>query len=305
MVLVAREKLQDARGRGDRVRAVHGLDAGELGASDQADGKGLVAHDVAIGARLKRRLGDLVLALEELADVPGVVPGLERRLVGSDEVILALELLFQPLERRLEGAAVHPVHQAQGVEVLAALLVLVGERRVGERLGDAGVDADLDDAEAVQGPVLKGVRVALRLLQVRRLEGVGVDDDDPALLQRVDVDHQRRRVHGNEHVGLVARRVDVRGAELQLEARDPRPRPDWRADLGGEVGEGREVVPEQRAGARELVPRHLHSVAGVAGEAEDNAVELLEGELTCGGVLGGRRSHRWAWAWAPENRRRG
>ena len=52
-------------------------------------------------------------------------------------------------------------------------------------------------------------------------------------------------------------------------------RPGWGPDLGREVRQRREVVAEHRARRREPVADELAAVAGVAGEADDDAVELL------------------------------
>ena len=49
------------------------------------------------------------------------------------------------------------------------------------------------------------------------------------------------------------------------------------ADLRREVRERHEVVPEDRGLAREPVAGQLHAVAGVAGEADDDPLELLDG----------------------------
>ena len=57
----------------------------------------------------------------------------------------------------------------------------------------------------------------------------------------------------------------------------PGSEPAGRADLGREVGERREVVPEQRRLAREAAAGQLHAVAGVAGEADDHLFQLLDG----------------------------
>ena len=45
----------------------------------------------------------------------------------------------------------------------------------------------------------------------------------------------------------------------------------------GKSGKRREVVAEERRLAREAVARQLHPVAGVAGEADDDAIEVLDG----------------------------
>ena len=57
----------------------------------------------------------------------------------------------------------------------------------------------------------------------------------------------------------------------------PGSEPGRRADLGGEVGQRRDVVPEQRRLGRELRAGELHAVAGVAREADDDLGELLDG----------------------------
>ena len=57
----------------------------------------------------------------------------------------------------------------------------------------------------------------------------------------------------------------------------PGQRAGGRADLGREVGQRREVVPEDRRLAREAIAGELHAVAGVAGEADHDPFELLDG----------------------------
>ena len=49
------------------------------------------------------------------------------------------------------------------------------------------------------------------------------------------------------------------------------------ANLRGEVGKRREVVPEDRGLAREAIARELHPVAGVAGEPDHDPLEVLDG----------------------------
>ena len=56
----------------------------------------------------------------------------------------------------------------------------------------------------------------------------------------------------------------------------PGSEPGGRADLGREVGEGREVVAERRGLAREAVAGQLHPVARVTREADDHPIELLD-----------------------------
>ena len=110
------------------------------------------------------------------------------------------------------------------------------------------------DVEVGERPVLERARRVPRLLEVAVRESVGVDDDRPALGEIAEVDLERRRVHRDEHVRLVARRQDVVVREVHLEAGNARQRPGRRADLRREVGQGREVVAEDRGLAREASP---------------------------------------------------
>ena len=130
--------------------------------------------------------------------------------------------------------------------------------------------------EAAERSVLERVRLVAGLLEVALGEGVGVDDDRAALREVADVDLERGRVHRDEHVRLVAGREDVVVGEVDLEAGDARQRAGGRADLRGEVRQRREVVPEDGGLAREPVAGELHAVAGVAGEADHDPLELLD-----------------------------
>ena len=108
-------------------------------------------------------------------------------------------------------------------------------------------------------------------------EVVGVDDQRAALGQVAEVGLQGRRVHRDQDVGTVAGRQDVVVGEVQLEGRDAGQRALWGADLGGKVREGREVVSEHRGFLRETVTGQLHSVAGVACDADNDLIQLLHG----------------------------
>ena len=133
------------------------------------------------------------------------------------------------------------------------------------------------DVEVAERAVLERVRLVPRLLQVAVVEGVGVGDDRPALREVADVDLERGGIHRDEDARLVSGREDVVVREVHLEARHAGKRAGGRADLGREVGQRREVVPEDGRLRREAVARELHSVAGVAGEPDHDPFELLDG----------------------------
>src|SRR5574337_442243 len=62
---------------------------------------------------------------------------------------------------------------------------------------------------------------------------------------------------------------------MDLESAHPWKRPCRRANLGREVGEGRQVVSVQCHRVRELASGDLHAVAGVAAEADDGFVDYF------------------------------
>ena len=133
------------------------------------------------------------------------------------------------------------------------------------------------DVDVGERAVLERVRLVPRLLEVPVVEGIRVGDHGPALGEVADIHLERRRVHRHEDVRLVARRQDVVVGEVDLEARDAGQRACWRTDLCREVGQRREVVPEEGRLARETITRELHPVAGVAGEPDHDPFEVLDG----------------------------
>ena len=92
---------------------------------------------------------------------------------------------------------------------------------------------------------------------------------------------QRRGVHGDEHVRLVARGDDVVIRDVHLERRHPGDRAGRGTDLGREVRHRRQVVAEHGADIGESVAGELHAVAGVTGEPDDDLVDALRYER-CG-----------------------
>jgi hypothetical protein len=73
--------------------------------------------------------------------------------------------------------------------------------------------------------------------------------------------------------------------DVDLEGGDAGERAGRRPDLGGELGQGGQVVAQQRAGGGEAIARELHPVAGVAGEADDDPIDL-DGSRRAFGCLG-------------------
>ena len=173
-------------------------------------------------------------------------------------------------------AAVHPRQQAEREHVLGAGGVLAGQPELLDRgHGQAG---EVDRVQGVLGErvVLQRVGGVAGLGEVPGGEVVGVDDDRGALGQVAQVRAQRGRVHRHQDVGGVAGGQDVVVREVDLERRDTRQRALGGADLGGEVGQRREVVAERGRLLGEPVAGELHAVAGVAGEPDDHPIQLLD-----------------------------
>ncbi len=272
-VLVLRQFVEDVGCRRDRVRAERDRQLRELPGSDDSPGEGRVAGDAGVLAGRQPGRLDLVAVADRLGRLAEVEPREERRLVRRLDQLVAAELLGDPAERGVDRTGVHERHQAEREEVLRAFGVTrLDPERCADLLGERG-HRHPQHAVVREGVVVERVRLVARLLEVAFLEGVLVDDDRPAGFQPVQIGHQRGGVHRNEHVRFVAGRGDLVVGDVDLECRDAVDRAGRSPDLGGEVGQRRQVVAERRAHRGEAVTGELHPVAGVAREADDQVVE--------------------------------
>ena len=215
---------------------------------------------------------------EQLGRLAKVVTRAEGVEVGVADARLAGELLPDPLDRDVRGPPVHPGQKAEREHVLRPLLVL-GHDAV-DALGGAhrhGRHRNAEHLVVVERAVLEGVGGVPGLAQVVVREGVLVDDDRAALLERAEVGLERGGVHRHEHVGVIARREDVARGEVDLEGGDAVQGAGGSADLGGEIRQRGEVVAEHRGGIREAAARELHSIARVAREPDDYSFPLFDG----------------------------
>jgi hypothetical protein len=129
----------------------------------------------------------------------------------------------------------------------------------------------------VQTAVVLGVRGVADLRQVALGELVGVENDHRAAREVAQVGLERRGIHRDEDAGGVAGGEHIVVGEVQLEAGDPGQGALRGADLGGEVRQRGEVVPEGGGLGGEPVPGELHAVPRVAGETYDDVVDRLTG----------------------------
>ncbi len=285
--LQPREAVQDRRGRGDRVAAEEHRHVRQAGAGDQAQADRVSAGDGAVQPRLGRRGGDVVLLQRprQFRRLAIGMAGVERGDVRLGQRRRLGEFGLEPVDDRLAVAVEHPERQPQRPHVLAAQRLLVAEAE-----GLHRVEGELRDVERQQLPFREaavGQRVGgvFRLVEVALAELALVGDDEAAGLERVDVHLEAGRVHRHQHVGLVAGRLDLGGAEVDLERRHAEQRALRRADLRGEVGEGRQVVAGERGGQGELAAGQLHAVAAVAGETDDDRFGVRERRRLGGGDI--------------------
>ena len=205
------------------------------------------------------------------------VARLERAGVRLGDLRPLGELLVDEVDRSLGRARVQPRHEPEREHVLRALGLALRDAVPLTASSVSAVSGTSCTLELVERAVLERVRRVAGLLQVAVVERIAVDDQRPAGGQVLEVHPQRGRVHRDEDVRGVAGREDVVVGEVDLETGHPGQRARRSADLRREVGKRREVVSEERGLAREAAAGELHSVAGVAGEPDDDVLELLDG----------------------------
>ena len=223
----------------------------------------------------RRRL-DLVGDRERLRRLAEVPAGLEGRDVGVPDVGRLGEACRQEPFGGADRTTVEPGQQAEGEHVLGPAGILAAQPEALDRLDGQRGQVDRMHAVALERTVLERVGLVAGLGEVACGEVMGVDDERAARAEIAEVGAQRSRVHRHENVGSVAGSQDVVVGEVQLERRDPRQGARRGANLGREVGESGEVVAEGCRLLGESVAGELHAVPGVAGEADDHSVELLD-----------------------------
>ena len=235
-----------------------------------------------------------MLHAEQFGRVGIVVARPQAGAVGRHDRQALAELLDEELQHRLDGPIVEPEAQSQGEEVLAPRGVLAGKLQVPHGLfvhprhghGDHAIGRKLAAGQRVG-------RIA-GLGQVGLVEFVFIDHEDAARLHFAEVDLQGRRVHGDQHVRRIARRMDFVIGEAELKAAHAAQRTGRGADLRRIVGLGADDQSRHGSDVGELAADDLHAVARVAGKADRGAMHLDEfffrfgRKLVSGHVLGRR-----------------
>ena len=215
-----------------------------------------------------------MLHAEQLGRVGIVVAGPQAGAVGGHHRQVLAELLHQPLQHRLQRPVVEPEAQAQGEEVLAPRGVLARKLQVLHGLFVQPRHGHGNDA--IGGKLAAGQRIGgiAGLGQVGLVELIFVDDEDAAGLQLAEVDLQGRRVHGDQHVGRIAGRMDFVVGETELKAAHAAQRTGRGTDLRRVIGQRADGQPRHRGDVRELAADDLHAVARVARKADRRGMDL-------------------------------
>ena len=267
--------MQQQGGRRDGVaRKDHLLEPRGPLSGEQSPGERFGAAHGAVDARRYGRRAHHVpgAVLRHLGRLPEGVARVQCRHVGLCDLGPAGELFLQPVERDQAVAPVHPQHQPERPHVATAMCLAGVEPEALDRLQRLLRDVELQHLVGSERAVVERVGREPRLGEVPLGEGARVHDHRAADPQVLQIDLERRGIHRDEHVHLVAGRHHVHGAEMNLERRDAVGRARGGTDLGRVVGEGREVVAGERRLDHETAARHLHPVARVTGEPDDHGV---------------------------------
>ena len=279
--------MQDVARRRDRIAAEKERPAGALRRRDQTErGRG-VAGDVAVATGGDGRRLHLVRGAKHLGGLAEVVAGSDDAAVRLGDVRCLAKAFLDPFQRRLDRSLEQPRGQPEGEEVARPHHGAGGQAHFVQSVDGQLGDADLEDLVAVERAVGERVGCEFGLAEVLLGELLLVDDQDAVRRKVGDVDLEGGGIHRHQHVWLVARREDVVTREVQLEAAHAGQGSGGRADLGGEVGQGAEIVSRQGALVGEVHPGQLHAVAGVAGETNDHLVPFFDDFHAAGGRRSG------------------
>ena len=142
----------------------------------------------------------------------------------------------------------------------------------GER-GELG-HIDFDHLEFVERMVGERIGLVAGALDIGIGERLAVHDNDGVGRDVLDIGLQRRRIHRDQHVGLVAGGENFAAREVKLEAAYSGKRALRRSDFSRKVGQCSDIVAGQCRFGRELHPGQLHPIAGVAGKPDNDVIAL-------------------------------
>src|SRR5215813_6037247 len=114
------------------------------------------------------------------------------------------------------------------------------------------------------------------MLEVLFSELVAVDDQRATLFQIGKIKFQRGWIHGYQNVWLITWCPNVMTGKIQLKAAHAGKTAGRGANFSRKIRQGRNVVADDCRSVGELRPSQLHTVAGIAGEANRNRIEFFQ-----------------------------
>ena len=276
-ILALGQLFEDDRRRRNGIRTAEERQTGLLGSGAEAPCRSHVAVDRTIGSLFQLCRSHRIGVGELVCVGRIVVTGVDSALVGlGHERIFLSELALQVLFSMVFGTVVYPEADAQCKHVLALDHRFVVKLHVGQRLAGHGRDVGRHDIIVRQSKLLDRIeRCEARLADVILGKRVAVEDDRRTRFEPLAIGLQRRGVHRNQHVAVIARVVDAIRTEMHLKARYARYRTLRSANLGRIVGERRNAVAQQSRCVRKECTRKLHAVARIARKTNHDILQLL------------------------------
>ena len=270
------EFLKDSRSRRNGIGTAEQREAGLLGSGEQSPGGGLVAGHVAVGALLELG-GSHRIGIGDGLHVGGIVEAVvQDLLVGLDHLrVLLGELALEVLVDVLEGPAVDVAGHAEREHVLAFVDGLGVHAEILEALLRKGGDGRYEERPVLDVELGEGILgLESGLLHSGLVESVAVNEDHGRGLAPFGVCLECGRVHGDQKVAEVSRRVDVRASDMHLEAGDSGDGAVRRADLRRIVRESGQFVSVDGRHIGKERPGELHAVTRIPRETNYNIFSI-------------------------------
>jgi hypothetical protein len=234
----------------------------------------LVPGDFAVAAGFDLCRRDTIVDRQGFGSFPVVIPGLEGASVSFENRRILGELIADPAKRRLQRTLIKPVNQSQRKKVLATIRLARAQLDLGNCFAIQRVNRNPKHPKVLERAVFQGIDLIAGFMQVAVVEGVGIDDEDAARLEIFEIGLESRRVHRHQGVQIIPGRVNILAAKMDLKPGNAGQRTRRSTNLCGEVGQGADVVAEDGGGVGELGSRQLHTIAGIACEANGRRFEL-------------------------------
>ena len=129
--------------------------------------------------------------------------------------------------------------------------------------------------------IVERIRGVTRFLEIALAEGLAVNDQDAIGRQIIEIGLERRRIHRDQNVRLVAGGEDLAAGKIELKAADASQSTGRSADFRRKIRQCGDIVAGHRGFGRELHAGQLHAVTGITGETDYDAVAAFPAFTGC------------------------